>query len=412
LRASSRKYSDYTPSSKHSPPRASTKPDSHTDRERERARRERERVREKEEQRDRDYKRSQYEQEAAYEEERRRRDRERDADKSKAIRSESAHAADLEMKQKLERAREHMAFSVRPSTRRTDSGSTHEVHRSRARRSGSAERQKDRRVPNLPTHHSSPAKMDIPASMPPRRAYTMQPEDYRDADDIVPPSIRRSETAPVHGFTTTSSSSRRKEPTQTQPSRLRTYVSATGQDSGYSSNSGPGSPDAPYAEIPPPQTKSSTTHRYVIREPGGRSRGKSPSPARYGSSGERPSAVPYTSSRGAHYSYSGANPVTVESRRPSIVRAPATSAAYPTSRRSPEHRGDRDWDRHHYDFEDRPSAKFHYGEVPSPRGSKEKVASYPAEKVSTRANLRPEDVTYTKDFFPRPTLEKSRTYVY
>jgi curved DNA-binding protein CbpA len=473
-RASARKTSDYEYANikRSSPPR-----DRERERERERvSERERERIRASEREAD-DRRRAERRREAEvrdsrtrkyattddFEEDRRRRDRESEEARKKAearkpevhaypTTSTSTSSAQRKMEDDVREALRHQQARNRPtaaerpaSYRTTSSRDTARYEDAyTTRRSAAAPKEKersrrtspgkenDRRAPNLTTHASSPAAMEVP--YPPPRSYTTQTNvdpPRKKSKDFSPPPFARSATMPAPPTASMpSSSSKRKETTTGQASKLRHSETAVPTQATYATPAGDGYTTKQYRYTDPsavplrPESGNTSTYAYgkdykaVLREPGASTRRtRSPSPV----TSTRP--VSNTATKMANlartaYVYPEATPV-----RPSMPHSSSARVipvAAPRSSRSPERSSRRD----RYAAEERraPAAKL-YGERTAPAYSSARAqpTSYRPEQVSYSRKIDPKDIIYASgkassrrdgDDFVKPPMQRSTTYAY
>jgi curved DNA-binding protein CbpA len=404
-----------------------------------------------------------------FEEDRRRRDRESEESRKKAeARKPEVHAypatsnttssAQRKMEDAVREAMRHQqarnrpAAAERPATYRTSSSREvpryEEAYTTRRSAAAPKERERSRRTspgeherkaPNLPTHASSPAAMEVP--YPPPRSYTTQTNVdplQKKSKEFSPPPFARAATMPVPPTTSVpSSSSKRKEAGAGQASKLRHSETAVPTQATYATPAGDGYTTKQYrypdASAVPLRTESgsSSTYTYgkdykaVLREPAGSSRRtRSPSPVASTRPASNTAAKmanldPYrTGASRTAYVYPEA--ASVRPSMPHSSSARVVPAAAPRSSRSPERSSRRD----RYSTEERraPAPKL-YGErtAPAYSSARGQPTSYRPEQVSYSRKIDPNDIIYAagkassrrdRDDFVKPAMQRSTTYAY
>jgi curved DNA-binding protein CbpA len=381
-----------------------------------------------------------------YEEDRRRRDRvfeeeerrkKTESAKRPPLRREEVHSSytstarttstERKMEEQVWEAQRHQEARSRPSSHRT--ASTRDIPQfydydsprrssattkdERTRRT-SPGKENERRAPHLTTHASSPPVMEPSREREvPIRSYTTQtdvdPRRKQDKDTSPPPSFSRSATMPAPPSTSTSS--RRKDSTAAQPSKLRhsqtsvpteaTYAPPVATPEGYTTKT------YRYTDTGVPVIANG--HKAVLREPTApEARPTSNTAAKMANLGPKPSRV-----------YAYPEPVAI---RPSVSHTSSTRAVPTTTRspRSPDRSARRDRERERYSEERTRAANKLYGESgPGRYAVRPQPTSYRPEEVSFAKRFDERDVSYSKRGtrdreaeFIRPTMPRSATFAY
>jgi curved DNA-binding protein CbpA len=375
-----------------------------------------------------------------YEEEERRRKTE--SAKRPPLRREEVHSSyssstratstERKMEEQFREAQRHQEARSRPSSYRTTPSrdvpqsyyedlprrSTAAPKDERTRRT-SPGKENDRRAPNLTTHASSPPVMEPSREREvPHRSYTTQtdvdPRRKQEKDASPPPSFSRSATMPAPPSTSTSS--RRKDSTTAQPSKLRHSQTAVPTEATY----------AP--PVATPEGYTTKTYRYTdagvpVIANGHKAVLREPSTTEGRPASNTAAKMASLASKTARYAY--ADPASV---RPSVSHSSSSRAVPSTSRtsRSPEQSSRRDRERErererYADERTRPTTTTKlYGESgPGRYAMRPQPTSYRPEDISFAKRFDEQDVSYSKrgsrdreSEFIRPTMPRSATFAY